>query len=277
MNPNADQVAYWNGPVAERWTREQQTIDRAFAAFTRKLLDVAALRVGERVLDVGCGYGTSALAAAETVGPTGEVVGVDVSAPLVARAIERSAGGARLSYVLADAAVHRFAESFDVEISRFGVMFFDDPVRAFANLRSALRAGGRLVFACWRPFAENEWARVPYEAATKHVPPDPPAGPEEPGPFSLGDRARVTRVLQGAGFSRFDIVPFDAEVILSEEGVEAAANYVMGIGPTARLIRDASDETKRRVRGTLEATLRPLTQQGRTALDGAAWMVDAVA
>jgi SAM-dependent methyltransferase len=272
---NAGQIAYWNGPVGEHWKLEQEAIDRAFAAFTAKLREVAGLRRGDRVLDVGCGCGTTTLFAADAVGAEGSVVGIDVSVPMVARASERSAGRANVSYLLADAAGFRFDGGFDVEISRFGVMFFEDPVRAFANLRSALRPGGRIAFACWRPPADNAWVRVPREVALRHVPPAPPVGPDEPGPFSFGDAARVRRILEGAGFSRVDIAPFDAGVVLSEEGVDVAADFVMTTGPTAALLREASDETKARVRPELEARLRSFTHDGRTTLGGAVWMVSA--
>jgi SAM-dependent methyltransferase len=277
VGPNADQVAYWNGPVAERWTREQEAIDRAFASFTARLLERAALRAGDRVLDVGCGCGTTTLSAAEAVGGAGSVVGIDVSALMLARAAERTAARTNVSCVLADAASFRFDGTLDVAISRFGVMFFDDPVGAFANLRSALRRGGRLAFVCWRPVTENEWVRLPYDAAIAHVPPDAPPGPEQPGPFSFGDPARVKRILEGAGFSSLDIAPFDAEVILSTEGIGAAVHFAMTTGPTARLIRDVSDEAKERVRAALETALPPFNRHGRVALGGAVWVVTAVA
>ncbi len=275
MDRNAEQIAYWNGPVGERWTREQDALDRAFASFTAALLDLAALRAGERVLDVGCGCGTPTIAAAGRVGPGGEVLGVDVSAPMLARAGERSAGRANVSYLLADASTSRFDRSFDVVMSRFGVMFFDDPVGAFTNLRSALRSGGRACFACWRPFADNEWARVPFDAAARQLPPQPPSDPEQPGPFSLADAARVERVLRAAGFASVGVAPYDGEVVLSDEGVDAAVRFTMTIGPTARLIREADDDAGARVRGAIEAALRPLARGDRVVLGGASWLVEA--
>jgi SAM-dependent methyltransferase len=274
---NSDQIAYWNGAAGERWTREQEALDHALAPFTAKLFHVAALRPGERVLDVGCGCGTPTLAAAAAVGEAGAVVGVDVSAPMLGRAVARSGGRANVSYRLEDAATARHSEPFDAEISRFGVMFFDDPLHAFANLRSALRTGGRLTFVCWRTVAENEWVRVPQEVAVRYLAPDPPAGPDAPGPFSFGDPQRVRRIIEGAGFSGVHVAPFDADVILSEEGVTGAADFAMATGPTARLLRDASDEEKERVRAALETTLSPFTRHGRTALGGAVWIVNAAA
>jgi SAM-dependent methyltransferase len=276
MNPaNAEQVAYWNGPGGERWSREQVAIDRAFEALTRRLFERASLHSGERVLDVGCGCGTTTLAAADAVQPGGTVLGIDVSAPMLARARERSPGRRHVEYLEADASTHAFERAFDVALSRFGVMFFRDHTKAFANVRTALRPGGRLAFLCWRPATDNEWVRVPHDAAIRHVPADAPLGPEEPGPFSFGDPARVERILRGAGFTDLEIAPFDGDVVLSDDGLEPAVRFAMTAGPTARLVRDVADDARERVRRELETTLRPLLRGGRLALNGATWLVHA--
>jgi SAM-dependent methyltransferase len=279
MDPNgtnADQIAFWNGPAGQRWVREQALLDRAFAQFTARLLADAALGPGRRVLDVGCGCGTTTLAASETVGAAGFVVGIDVSAQMLEHARRRSAQRTNIQYIQADAAAHRFDTQFDVAISRFGVMFFRDPTAAFANLRSALRPGGKIAFMCWRPVVDNAWAHVPYEIATRSVTPDPKPGSDEPGPFSLGDRARTERILQGAGFfSGVSISPFDADVILSEEGLPAAVEFAMTNGPTGRLLSDSPEDAKARVREGLEAKLRTFAQGGRVAMRGATWIVSA--
>jgi SAM-dependent methyltransferase len=272
---NAEQVAYWNGPAGERWSREQAVLDRAFEALSRRLLGRAALRPGERVLDVGCGCGTSTLAAADAVGPTGAVLGIDVSAPMLARARERSSARPRVAYRECDASTEALEPTFDVVLSRFGVMFFRDPVAAFTNLRGALRPGGRLAFICWRPVAENEWARVPREAALQHVTPEPPQGPEEPGPFSFGDRARVERILTGAGFTSVECVPVDEKVLVSDEGLDGAVEFAISAGPTARLLREVSDDVKNRVRAALATALRPYLAGNRMTLGGATWLVHA--
>lgn len=274
---NAEQVAYWNGPGGERWTREQAAIDRAFAAHTLRLLDLACLRPAERVLDVGCGCGVTTLAAADTVGPEGIAVGIDVSAPMLGRARERARGRRNVSYVEDDASTHAFEANFDVVLSRFGVMFFRDPTEAFANLRRALRAGGRVALICWRAAADNEWASVPCEAAIRHVLPPAPLGPEEPGPFSFADPARIERVLRGAGFAQLAIAPFDAEVVLSEDGLDDAVAFAMTAGPTARLLRDVGDDVRAQVRREVETTLRSALKGSRLALGSATWLVQAVA
>ncbi len=276
MSPtNADQITYWNGPNGERWSREQIAMDRAFESLTIRLLERATLRSGERVLDVGCGCGATSLAAADAVGHAGAVLGVDISVAMLARARERSEGRGNLSFLESDASTHAFEPTFDVAVSRLGVMFFGDPIAAFANLRAALRPGGRLVFVCWRPAADNEWVRVPLEAATRHVPPEPPSAPDAPGPFAFGDAARVERVLTGAGFAGIAVAPFDADVVLSDVGLDAAVRFATSAGPTSRLLRDVTDEARARVHHELETTLRPHLRGNRVVLGGATWLVHA--
>jgi SAM-dependent methyltransferase len=270
-----DPIAYWNGPVGERWTREQESLDRAFAGLTERLFEAAAIRAGERVLDVGCGCGTTTLGAVAAAGPAGKAVGVDVSAPMLARARERSAATPTVSFELGDAGTFAFEPSFDLAMSRFGVMFFAEPERAFANLRSALVPGGRLAFMCWRSMPENAWARVPYEAALRHLPPEAPSDPTAPGPFSFSDPARVKRIVEGAGFAGVRVEPFDGDVLFSSDGLDRAVAFAMIAGPTSRVLRDASDDAKQQVRRSLAEVLAPATRGGRTTLAGAVWIVRA--
>jgi ubiquinone/menaquinone biosynthesis C-methylase UbiE len=179
-SPNDAQIEFWNGPGGSRWVKEQEELDRSLAPFAQALFARAALTSGERVVDVGCGCGVTSLAASALVGAAGSVLGVDVSAPMLARAKERADGLPNVSFELSDATTHGFARSFDAVVSRFGVMFFANPVAAFANLRSALRPGGRVVFIAWRSAPENPWVRIPGEAASAHVPPLPRPGPDDP-------------------------------------------------------------------------------------------------
>src|SRR5262249_23771195 len=158
------EISYWNSAGGRRWVERQQSQDIVLGPILQAVLERAQLRKGERVIDIGCGTGASSIALAERVGPSGQLLGIDVSAPMLARAAE----------VRADATTHRFqAATFDLLFSRFGVMFFAEPARAFANLRAALKPSGRLAFACWRKFNENPWLQVPLRAALEHVPPLP--------------------------------------------------------------------------------------------------------
>lgn len=276
MNQNNDeQIEYWNGPAGERWVREQDAIDRAFEPFTVRLLERVDLRQGVHVLDVGCGCGASTLAAADAVGPTGAVVGVDTSTPMLACARERSAGRVNVSYVRADAAVHVFAPSFEVAISRFGVMFFRRPSLAFARLAEALRPGATFGFVCWRAADENEWVRIPAGALDPFVDVDPTLCDGEPGPFAFADSSRVAGLLGEAGYTNVAVEPFDADVVLSVRGLTEAVRFVTTTGPAARRLRDADDETKTRAAGALGDRLRAFASEDRIALRGAVWIVTA--
>ena len=180
---NAAQIAYWNSEAGPRWVAMQERMDAMLAPLMTAALDRARPAVGETVLDVGCGCGATLLALADRVGPDGSILGVDISAPMLDRARERVRDSAmrNVRLTLSDAAVHAFEPgAFDLAFSRFGVMFFDDPDRAFANIRSALAATGRWAFVCWAPPRDNPWLTVPLTVARQHLPPQPESDPSAP-------------------------------------------------------------------------------------------------
>ena len=198
---NEAEITYWNSVGGRRWVERQQSQDIVLGPILQATLERAQLQQGERVVDIGCGTGASSIALAERAGPSGQVLGIDVSTPMLARAAERLPPGAPVKFVRADATTYRFESgAFDLLFSRFGVMFFAEPARTFANLRTALKPSGRLAFACWRKFDENPWLQVPLRAALEHVPPLPRPGPEDPGPFSFASEQQVHRILADAGF-----------------------------------------------------------------------------
>lgn len=280
---NDDQIAAWNGPVGERWARIQPLLDPSLAPFAEAVLAVAKPTRGARVLDVGCGCGATALMLAERVGAEGKVVGVDISGPMLARAKERAAGLAQAAFVNADASTVPLAElsgaPFDLVFSRFGVMFFADPVAAFAHLRGMLRDGGRVAFVCWRPLRENPWARVPLEAAASVVGRPEPTPPDAPGPFSLGDAGRLRGVLEGAGFRDVAIAPFDSKFRIGTSErptAEEAAEFAVKTGPVARLLTDRDEGTIARVRDAVRAAVAPFEGADGVRLDAACWVASAV-
>ena len=216
---NTEMVELWNGPGAEAWVQTPERYDAMLEPLGRLALDAADLRPGEAVLDVGCGSGQLSVQAAERVGPAGSVVGADVSAPLVARARQRAADAANVSFVEADVQVHGFAaEAFDAIISRFGVMFFDDPVAAFSNLRSAAATGGRLAFVAWQAAPLNEWVMTPIGALVPHLGmPELPA-PGAPGPFSFGDVDHLRSVLTASGWGDVHVEGIETTVLVGGPG-----------------------------------------------------------
>ncbi|MDI3305970.1 MAG: class I SAM-dependent methyltransferase [Acetobacteraceae bacterium] len=276
--PNADQIAYWNGPAAAPWVAHQARIDALHQEATRLLLDRAAPRQGEHVLDLGCGTGTTLLELAARVGPEGRVLGLDVSEPMLARARERiaAAGLSQVRVELADASAYGFAPgSFDLAFSRFGVMFFRDPVAAFAQIRRALKPEGRLVFVCFRSLAENAWVRVPQEAAQPLLPPAEPPKPGEPGEFAFADPGRVRGILEGAGFRDVTLTPHDPPIHLAGPGgAEDAAAFSTQMGPVARILRERPDLTEPVRKAMAEAYRKHDGPQG-IVLPAAIWIVSA--
>ena len=270
---NADQIAYWNTDAGQKWAAGQERLDAMLAPISAELIKTAAVRSGERVLDVGCGCGDTSIRLAKD---GARVTGVDISRPMLARAKARAerAGTKDLEFIEADAAAHRFAEPFDLLFSRFGVMFFADPDAAFANMRKALKTGGRVAFVCWRDWRENEWVRVPISAVRPHLPPQPQLGPEDPGPFAFADLARVRRILAAGGFDAISARPFDTTLALGETHEDALA-HIQDFGPVSRMMAGATDAEKSKAVAALDQALRPFSERKPVALGAAVWLVTA--
>ena len=271
----ADQKTYWNGPAGARWAERQAHTDAMLAPISVAAIAHAAPAPGERVLDTGCGCGETTLAIAEAI-LDGHVTGIDISGPMLAAARRRGAGRDSITWLQADATDHPFPPgAFDLLFSRFGVMFFGDPVAAFNNLRRAAKRGARLAFACWRPLNENPWMLVPLLAAQTVVPPLPRPGPEDPGPFAFSDPARVTRILTAAGWSSPTFTRFEAALdIAGGAGLEAAVGQAGRIGAAARLLSDQPDAVRIEALAAVREALAPhATGDGRVILTGSVWLV----
>lgn len=277
---NAEQIEYWNSKVGDTWARMQARLDRAFTPVTGALLSVAAPRPGESVLDVGCGTGETTLAIAGAVGDDGYVLGVDISEALLARARERAEELLfEADFRNADAAVFDAEDGFDLIVSRFGVMFFAEPVAAFANLHRLAAPGGRLVFACWQPPGDNLWATLPMQALAGVLSEAPAADPHAPGPFAFADPARVGAILNAAGWQdvAFDDLPFTMVVGEGDDPMAAAVQFNLRIGPAARAVREAGEAAAAAAPGLLGAALAPYLADGEVGLPGAVWLVSAQA
>ena len=269
----AEQAAYWKGPGGRMWLGAYERIQRGIAGFSEVALRAAQARSGEKVLDVGCGTGGTTAELARAVGATGHVLGVDISEPLVEAA--RAQALANATFEVGDAATYPFEDaSFDLVFSRFGVMFFADPVTAFRNLRRALKPAGRLVFICWRTPAENPWAAVPMRAAQPFLPPMERPGPEDPGQYSFGDRSRVERILRQAGFDGLSIEPVD---LMLDQGrdIPDVLQRIGDFGPLARAFRDVPHEQIARAKQAIAEALEPYAKPDGVKLAGACWLVGA--
>ena len=272
---HAEQLEYWKGAGGERWVAQQALHEGMLTEFGRVVLDRAAARPGENAIDIGCGCGNTSAELAARVGANGHVLALDVSEPILSVAKARIASFPNARTLLADAATYNFEPgATDLLFSRFGVMFFGDPTAAFANLRAAMKPTGRLVFACWRSFAENMWMKAPYKAVLKHVPPMPSPDPDDPGPFSFADADRVTRILTGAGFRKPEFEKFDMMIDLGGgQGIAAATAGALAIGPAARALADQPEAVRRAAEEAIRQTLAPYEVGDRVELPAAIWIV----
>ena len=277
---NREQQRFWNEHAGPIWVRNQERLDQQIRPHGTLALARLSAKAGERILDVGCGCGETALALAAQVGESGAVLGVDLSEPMLARARERAAeaGFRHASFRAADAEDADLAESpFDAVFSRFGVMFFGAPEAAFANLHRALRPGGRLGFVCWGPVAENAWVRVPMEAAAPLIDPLPPPPPGAPGPFSFSDPERVRRILDAAGFQSVEIERRPVPMVPGGGDADVAAEVFLDIGPLGRVLREMGADAafRQRVKSTVREAFEPHIKDGRLELASVVWLVQA--
>ncbi|HEY1447873.1 MAG TPA: class I SAM-dependent methyltransferase [Caulobacteraceae bacterium] len=270
---NAAQAEYWNETAGPTWVELQDQLDRMIEPMGLAGLAALAPALGEAILDIGCGCGRTTFQIAEAVGTSGMVVGADISATMLAEARARAIPptAAHPQFREVDAQTGDLGRAkFDAAFSRFGVMFFADPVAAFGNIRSALKSGGRLIFVCWRSLAENPWMRVPLEAALPLLPPLPPPDPTAPGPYALADPARVRQILEAAGFHSLEIVPFDADV--GGDDLDGSVALTFRIGPLAAALREHPQHRAEVTDAVRQALSAYVTSEG-VMMPGGVWLV----
>ncbi|WP_020575061.1 class I SAM-dependent methyltransferase [Actinopolymorpha alba] len=270
---NTHQAEAWNGYEGEHWAAHQQRWDAVSQELNHHLLTAAAIGEQDHVLDIGCGNGQSTRLAAARA-HRGHALGVDLSAPMLAqaRATAAAEGVSNVRFEHGDAQVYPFeAGGFDVAISRGGIMFFSDPVTAFANIGRALRPGGRLVFVCPRDVHRQDWFVAPMTALLGRPP--GPAGPREPGMFSLADHDHLHDLLSRAGFETVTATGIDVYMTYGSDAADAA-EFVLGMGPV-RFYLDQTGRPAEGVRSAVTAALRPYEVPGGVRMPGSFWLVAA--
>ena len=267
---------YWNNEAGRQWVAQQALIDSLFEPVTAAIVGAAAPRPGERVVDIGCGTGTTAFEVANRVGPRGSVFGVDISTPMLRLAQKRATDGshANVSFVEADAATYVFSSgSIDLVFSRFGVMFFDEPVKAFANIRTGLKSGGRLAFVCFRPMIESPWYRIPIEAAKAHLPPLPPIPPDAPGMFTFAKKERLQGILSEAGYHGIEMKP--ADVPINAKTLDRALAFMMHVGPVTRMLEAGSNQQRQKAEAAVRDAMAANLGADGNGLTIGVWLVSA--
>ena len=252
---NEKQAAYWNEIAGQKWIKIGDAMEARLANITQLLLDTAAAKPGETILDVGCGTGTTARPLSEAVSPAGHVTAVDISTPMLE--VARTRGGP-INYLQADAQTHNFSPTkFDLLASRFGVMFFEDPVAAFTNLHAHLASSGRLCCITWAPLAQNPHWQIPFNIVRAHLGEPEPRHPHAPGPLAFADAAYVNYILAKSGFSRITVTPTAISII--GESLEAEARMATLFGPPGALLEEKqpSPETREKILTEITTALSP--------------------
>jgi SAM-dependent methyltransferase len=269
-----EQTKLWNKPSGHAWVEMQAVLDQTFTPLETLLVEAAAAASPARVLDVGCGTGATTLAVARRIAPKDGCIGVDISEPMIAAARAR-AERERLpaTFICANAQEHAFDPGrVDMLISRFGVMFFDDPVRAFANLHRAARSGAELRCIAWRSVAENPFMTMAERAAAPLLPTLPPRKPDGPGQFAFANDGRVRGILKESGWTEIDIQPLDVECTFPEREL---VRYLTRLGPVGLALQDADDSARARVIETIRPAFDPFVHGADVRFVAACWMISA--
>jgi SAM-dependent methyltransferase len=269
-----EQTTLWNGLSGRAWVETQELIDQMFKPIEDLLVEAVSTGSGGRVLDVGCGTGGTTLAVARLLGSKGRCIGIDISDPMIDAARARAErDGTPAGFVRANAQIHAFEPaSFDMIISRFGVMFFDDPVRAFANLRRAARDDSEFRFVAWRGPEENPFMTTAERAAAPLLPNIPARRPDAPGQFAFADRRRVYTILEDSGWAGIDIRPIDVACTLPEKEL---LRSLTRLGPLGRVLHEADDRTRAQVIETVLAAFDAYVHGAEVRFTAACWMVAA--
>jgi SAM-dependent methyltransferase len=278
--PNGEQIRSWNGGIGEAWLRRYEALDRQLGALGELAMEATPILAGHRVLDVGCGQGTTTLELGRRVGPEGLARGIDVSVPLLRCARARAAQGGvkQATFLLADPQTTDLGEAaFDVVYSRFGVMFFSEPIVAFQNLCRSLLPGGRLSFVCWQAVEKNPWMLLPLAAVARHLTLPPRPDPGTPGPFAFADGERVRRILEEAGFDQIRVDDWKGALSPGGGGLQESIELFFEIGPLSSVLRemDAGPEVRVRLEETLREVLTPYDSPAGLWMPAASWIVTA--
>jgi ubiquinone/menaquinone biosynthesis C-methylase UbiE len=271
---NNEQATNWNGLSGQAWVEMQELLDQMFKPFEELLVEAVVAGGAGQVLDIGCGTGSTTLAAQRRLGAKSRCLGVDISEPMITAARARAEReGLPASFIRADAQTHAFEPaSFDMIISRFGVMFFDDFVQAFANLRRVAMEDAELRFIAWRSAAENPFMTTAERASAPLVPAIPARRPDGPGQFAFADQHRIDRILEESGWAGAEIRPIDVTCTLPEKEL---VRYMTRIGPLGRIFPEVDEQTRAQLIQTVRPAFDPYVHGAEICFTAACWMVRA--
>jgi len=267
---NSDQAEFWNEDGGQNWIAHHQALDAQIRPFGLAAMEAAGFAEGAQLLDVGCGCGPTTIELGSRVGPEGSVVGVDISEVMIdeSRNAAARAGATNVSFQVKDMQVDKLDQELDGAFSRFGVMFFADPTRAFANIRKAVRVGGTIAFVAWQDPGRNPWMIKPMLAMGEHIKLPPRPAPGEPGPFSFGDPELVKGYMNRAGFTSIEVQGSEIEMTTGGGDIEGTIDFLMAGGRTGAAIAEGGPSLAAAIRESMRKVVEP-------TMIGAAWIVTA--
>jgi len=268
---------FWNGEGGENWLRFQKTIRSSLHHFGETVMEESQIAEGENILDIGCGSGETTMSLVRRVGSLGSVHGVDISSLILKKTENFTLQHDNLNFDCADAQTYPFEKkNYHLVFSRFGVMFFENPLKAFLNIQLSLKSGGRLAFICWQRVQDNPWVDLPLQLAIKHAGPPEPMDAESPGPFSFSEATKVKRILTDAGFSDICIIPYHTKLTVGNT-LDESVLFLTHLGPASSIINDPC--LKSTIRSTiisdLHHELRPFKTSNGVELGASCWIVTA--
>lgn len=270
---NQEQIEYWNGEVGQRWRDYHSQIEAMLSPFTKILFDEIGDIEGKNALDIGCGAGETSQILSQS---GANVTGIDISAPLLS--IARNRNIANSNFIEADATIYEFeADKFDRAISRFGVMFFIEPITSFLNISKSLKTGAKLRFVCWQSPNQNQWVYAPLKALDGIAEAGAAQHPDDPGPFAFARKERVTEILTNSGFKDITHTPHMCKMQFAPNtGLHGGIDYLTKMGPASRAFTQLSEDKKEIAKAKLADSLKEFVKDNTLQLDGAIWLVEAI-
>ena len=274
---SSEQEELWNNDLGEQWAKNFKSLDSFLKPWGDEILNIAKINSGESVIDIGCGAGTIAFEVLKKVGTTGKVLGIDISDPLIncAKKRKEKLGYSNIKFIHANAESYNFTYDFDVVISRFGLMFFGNPLQALSNIRRALKKSGKLFCVVWGTPRENQWVSIPITIAKKIIKNTPPPLAEgEPGPFSFSDQNYVKHIFEKSGWNNIMFNKINREVILGSS-IKEATELLITRGPIKRLIQNEKNPIKLLIKKEISEALGPYYKNGKCSVFGSCWLISA--
>jgi ubiquinone/menaquinone biosynthesis C-methylase UbiE len=280
QDTNTEFVDFWNEILLPKFVKYRHVLVGGLTHHSAKVFPSLAVKEGDRVLDVGCGFGDTAIQFAGTVGPEGSVVGIDCCSGFLefAHKDAAAAGVDNVEFIEGDAQFHPFEPEFDFCFSRFGTQFFENPVAGMKNMRRALKPGGTMTMIVWRKIEDNPWLGLPKEIIMRYLPPPGEDGRTcGPGPFSMADQDLVTRQLEAAGYTDIQFERIDAPLMVGNT-TEDAVGFQLALGPAGEVYREAGEEAERKhgeIQAALESELARYETGEGIVMESSSWKISA--